>query len=186
MKRGLALALGVACVVLAVPARAVEREHALGLDAGGAIFVVNDKSSPDIGGSFGLHYTYGLSDAFNLVADAGWSLVALNETLTDPTTTPRTRPTNVTNANVGVAYVLDVLQWVPWGALEIGGYALQGGTIEGVKALPGAAVAVGLDYRLDRSWAIGVEAREHLLFTEMSTYPSFLQGLVRFQYVWGW
>ena len=186
MRYGVALTLAVAFFALPAPARAVEREHAIGVDAGGAIFMVADKSAPDIGGSIGLHYTYGLSDAFNLVADAGWSLVALNEVLTDPTTTPRTRPTNVTNADVGVAYVLDVLQWVPWGALEIGGYALQGGTIEGVKALPGAAVAVGLDYRLNRSWSIGIEAREHLLFTEMSTYPSFLQGLVRFQYVWGW
>jgi hypothetical protein len=126
MRHGVALALAVACFVLPAPARAVEREHAIGMDAGGAIFVVADKSAPDIGGSVGFHYTYGLTDAFNLVADAGWSLVALNEVLGDPTT-PRTRPTNVTNADVGVAYVLDVLQWVPWGALEIGGYALQGG-----------------------------------------------------------
>jgi len=185
MKHGVALALAVASFAVSVPARAVEREHALGMDAGGAIFMVADKSSPDIGGSVGLHYTYGLSDAFNLVANAGWSLVALNETLADPTT-PRTRPTNVSNADVGVAYVLDVLQWVPWGAFEAGGYALQGGTIEGVKVLPGVAIAVGVDYRLNRSWSIGIEAREHLLFTEMSTYPSFLQGLVRFEYVWGW
>jgi hypothetical protein len=170
MRHGVAFALAVASLVLAAPARAVEREHALGVD---------------IGGSIGLHYTYGLSDAFNLVADAGWSLVALNEVLSDPTT-PRTRPTNVTNVDVGAAYVLDVLQWVPWGALEIGGYALQGGTIDGVKPLPGVAIAVGVDYRLNRSWSIGVAAREHLLFTEMSTYPSFLQGLVRFEYVWGW
>jgi len=185
MSRGVALAVALAFLVLASPARAVEREHAIGVDAGGAIFMVADKSSPDIGGSAGLHYTYGLSDAFNLVANAGWSLVALNETLSDPST-PRTRPTNVTNVDVGVAYVLDVLQWVPWGALEAGGYALQGGTIAGVQVLPGAAIALGLDYRLNRSWAIGVEAREHLLFTDMSTYPSFLQGLVRFEYVWGW
>ena len=185
MSRGVALALAVASLVLAAPARAVEREHALGVNAGGAILMVADKSSPDIGGSVGVHYTYGLSDAFNLVADAGWSLVALNEKLTDPTT-PHTRPTNLTNADVGVAYVLDVLQWVPWGALEAGGYALQGGTIDGVKLLPGVAIAVGLDYRLNRSWAIGVTAREHLLIPDTSTYPSFLQGLVRFQYVWGW
>jgi hypothetical protein len=184
--RGLvAVAVGVAVVVLPGAAQAVEREHALGVDVGGAIFMVADKSSPDIGGSIGLHYTYGLSDAFNLVADAGWSLVALNETLTDPTT-PHTRPTNITNADVGLAYVLDVLQWVPWGAAEIGGYALDGGTIGGVQVLPGAAIAVGLDYRLNRSWAIGVSAREHLLFTELSTYPSFMQAFVRMEYVWGW
>jgi hypothetical protein len=185
MRRGVALALAVASFVLQAPARAVEREHAIGVDAGGAILMVADKSSPDIGASIGMHYTYGLSDAFNLVADAGWSLVALNERLTDPTT-PHTRPTNTTNADVGLAYVLDVLQWVPWGALEAGGYALQGGSIDGVNLHPGAAIAIGLDYRLNRSWAIGVSAREHLLFTEMSTYPSFMQGFVRFEYVWGW
>jgi hypothetical protein len=192
MKRGAALAVAVAVVALEAPAGAVERENAIGVDLGGAMFVVADKSNPDIGGSVGLHYTYGLSDAFNLVADAGWSLVALNETLTDPTT-PHTRPTNVTNVNAGVAYVLDVLQWVPWGALELGGYALQGGTIGGVQVLPGAALAVGLDYRLNRSWAIGVELREHILFTEQlgisvgnSTYPSFTQALLRGEYVWGW
>jgi hypothetical protein len=170
---------------LAAPAGAVEREHALGVDTGGAVFLVNDKSSPDVGGSVGLHYTYGITDAFNLVANAGWSLVALNETVGDAST-PRTRPTNVTNADLGLAYVLDVLQWVPWGALEVGGYALEGGTLPDVKFLPGVAVAVGVDYRLNRSWSIGVEAREHLLFTEMATYPSFLQALGRFEYVWGW
>jgi hypothetical protein len=185
MRLGFALALAVASLVLPSSARAVEREHAIGVNAGGAILMVADKSSPDIGASIGVHYTYGLSDAFNLVADAGWSLVALNEVLGDPST-PRTRPTNVTNVDVGVAYVLDVLQWVPWGAVEAGGYALQGGTIDGVKLLPGVAIAVGLDYRLSRSWSIGVTAREHLLIPDTSTYPSFLQGLVRFQYVWGW
>ncbi|HEY3821989.1 MAG TPA: outer membrane beta-barrel protein [Polyangiaceae bacterium] len=184
MKAAAALAV-VATLAISAPAGAVEREHAMGLDAGGAILMVSDKSSPDIGGSVGVHYTYGLSDAFNLVANAGWSLVALNQTLTDPTT-PHTHPTNMTNADVGVAYVLDVLQWVPWGALEAGGYALQGGTLDGVKILPGVAIAVGVDYRLSRSWSIGIEAREHLLFTDTATYPSFLQGLARFEYVWGW
>jgi hypothetical protein len=185
MSRGFASALLTALLALGRPAAAVERENAIGVDAGGAIFVVSQKSSQDVGASFGLHYTYGLSDALNLVADAGWSLVALNEGLTDPTT-PRTRPTNVTNADAGLAYVLDVLQWVPWGAAEIGGYALEGGTLDAVKLLPGAALAVGLDYRVNRSWSVGASGREHLLFTEMSTYPSFLQLLARVEYVWGW
>jgi len=185
MRRRFATALLAALLVLAVPAGAVERENAIGVDAGGAILVVANKSSPDVGASVGVHYTYGLSDAFNLVADAGWSLVALNEGLTDPTT-PRTRPTNVTHADVGLAYVLDVLRWVPWGALEIGGYALDGGTLDGVKVLPGVAVVIGLDYRLNRSWSFGVSGREHLLFTDMATYPSFMQLLGRVEYVWGW
>lgn len=185
MRRGVAIAMLSALLALAAPAGAVERENAIGADAGGAMLVVANKSAPDLGASVGFHYTYGLSDAFNLVADAGWSLVALNEGLTDPTT-PRTRPTNVTNADVGLAYVLDVLRWVPWGALEIGGYALDGGTLDGVKGEIGVAIAVGLDYRLDRSWSVGASGREHLLFTDMSTYPSFMQLVARVEYVWGW
>jgi hypothetical protein len=179
------VAWAVAVVGFPATAAAVERENAVGADLGGAALVVAGKSSPDFGASVGLHYTYGLSDAFNLVADAGWSFVGLNASLTDPAP-PRTRPTSVTHADVGLAYVLDVLQWVPWGALEIGAYALDGGTLGGVKGLPGAAIAVGLDYRLDRSWSVGVAGREHLLFTDMSTYPSFMELLARVEYVWGW
>ena len=181
-----AVLVGTAVALAGVRAGAVEREHAVGVDAGGTMLSVNDKSSPDIGGGAGLHYTYGITDAFNFVASAGWSLVALNEKLWDPSTTPHTRPTNLTTANLGIAYVLDVLRWVPWGAAEVGGYALQGGTIDGVKVLPGAALAIGLDYRINRSWSVGAEARQHFLFTEMSTYPSLTQLFARFEYVWGW
>lgn len=185
MKAALASAAVLALSLAPSPAAAVERENAIGVDATATMLQVSDKSSPDVGGGVGLHYTYGISDAFNFVADAGWSLVALNEVVAD-STTPHTRPTNVTNVDAGVAYVLDVLRWVPWGAAELGGYALQGGTVDGVKLLPGAALAVGLDYRFNRSWAAGLELREHFLFTEMSTYPTFTQALVRFEYVWGW
>jgi opacity protein-like surface antigen len=186
VRRALALAAAATLGLAATPARAVEREHAVGVDVGASMLVVHDKASPDVGGGGGLHYSYGLSDAFNIVANAGWALVALNEKLWDPATTPHTRPTNFTNVDAGVAYVLDVLRWVPWGAAEIGGYALQGGTIDGLKILPGFAFAVGLDYRINRSWSVGAELRQHMLFTEMSTYPSLTQAFGRFEYVWGW
>ncbi|HEY8040128.1 MAG TPA: hypothetical protein VIF15_10060 [Polyangiaceae bacterium] len=188
MKRvaaALAVAAGTTLATLATPARAVEREHHLGLDAGAAMLVVHDKSTPDVGGVAGLHYTYGLNDQFNLLVEATWSLVALGETLQDPST-PRTRPSNVTSGGVGLGYVLDVLRWVPWGGVLLGGYALEGGTIDGVKVLPGAAIALGLDYRFDRSWVAGVSVRQHMLVTDMTDYPSFTQAFARFEYTWGW
>jgi hypothetical protein len=185
MKHAAAVAIASCVALSASPARAVERESAIGADAGPTMLSVSSKSSPDFGGSWGLHYSYGLSDAFNLVADAGWSLVALNEVIADATT-PHNRPTNLANVDAGLAYVLDVLRWVPYGAAEVGGYTLQGGTIQGVQVLPGVALAVGLDYRFNRSWSAGVMLREHFLFTEMSTYPAFSQALARFEYVWGW
>jgi hypothetical protein len=180
-----ALGLAAAVAAWAGGAGAVEREHSLGLDLGPAVLVVADKGSPDVGGTVGLHYTYGLTDAFNLVADAGASLVALNENVVDGST-PRTRPTMFFDANAGLAYVLDVLRWVPYGAVEFGGYAMRGGTIDAVHWLPGVVLAVGLDYRINRSWAVGVNARQTMFVTEMSTYPSLTQVLGRFEYVWGW
>ncbi len=92
----------------------------------------------------------------------------------------------VSNVDVGLAYVLDVLRWVPWGAVELGGYALTGNPVGGSQVLPGAAIALGLDYRFDRSWAAGIVLRQHLLFTDTSTFPSFTQGLLRVGYTWGW
>jgi outer membrane protein W len=54
-----------------------------------------------------------------------------------------------------------------------------------VKLLPGAAIALGLDYRISRDWAVGVSARQHA-FLDLSTYPSYTQAFARVQYTWGW
>jgi hypothetical protein len=166
------------------PAAAVEREHHFGADLGGGLLVIKDKSTNDLGGSVGVHYTYGLSDEFNLMAEGSWSLLALGQEA-DSKKTPHDYPSWLGNADVGIGYVFDVLQWVPYAGVLVGGYALSGGTIQNVKVLLGAEVALGLDYRLSPTFSIGVAARQHFM-TEMSTYPSFTQGFVRAEYVWGW
>ena len=165
-------------------AGAVEREHHLGLDAGGGLLVIGNKSTKDLGGSLGAHYTYGLNDTFNLMVEASYSLVALDQTA-DSKKTPSTYPAWLANADVGIGYVFDVLQWVPYAGLLVGGYGLSGGTIPGVKFLPGAAIALGLDYRLNPALSVGVAVRQHLV-SETSTYPSFTQALARVEYTWGW
>ena len=175
---------GIAALAAAPNAAGVEREHQLGVDAGGSVLVVADKSKSDAGAGVGAHWSYGLSDAFNLMVVGDWSLVALGEKLRSAST-PRTLPTNVTNVDAGISYVFDVLRWVPWAGILVGGYALGGGTISGIKILPGAAVAVGLDYRCSRTLAIGVSVRQHML-SEMATYPSFTQVFARLEYTWGW
>jgi hypothetical protein len=178
-----ALAIALAGATLASRARAVEHEHHLGVETGAAILVMSDKT--DVGAGVGGHWTFGLSDAFNLMVEGAWSLVALGERAKDAHT-PRTRPASVANADVGIGYVLDVLQWVPYGGLLLGGYALGGGTIEGAKVLPGAEIALGLDYRFGPRWAAGFAFRQHMLFTEASTYPSYTQLFARWEYTWGW
>ena len=182
-------ALGAAAVVLAsmalaAPARAVEREKHLGVDLGGSLLTIGGKSTNDLGGTAMVHYTYGLSDAFDLMFEGAYSLVALGQRADGPKT-PSTYPAWVANADVGIGYVFDVLTWVPYAGVLLGGYGLSGGTIHGLKAMPGVEIALGLDYRLGRSVSVGVAARQHFL-SETDTYPSFTQLLARFEYVWGW
>ena len=55
---------------------------------------------------------------------------------------------------------------------------------EGARAA--GALAIGVDYRFDRSWAAGIVLRQHMLFTDASVFPSFTQGLLRVGYTWGW
>jgi len=182
MSRVVAAAIVVASGMLARQALAVERENQVGADLGGSMLIVSGKSAPDVGGVAGVHWTYGLSDAFNLMAEADWSLLALKETQSG---SPGTRPSWAANANIGVSYVFDVLRWIPYAGVLVGGYDLSGGTIAGMKLLPGAAIAIGFDYRFDRSFAAGFALRQHML-TDASTYPSFTQAFARVEYCWGW
>jgi hypothetical protein len=181
----IAATFAVASMALARSASAVEREHHVGVDAGGSALVIGDKSTPDVGGGVGAHWKYGLSDEFDLMAEGAWCLVALGDAERGAKT-PGTRPAWVANADVGVDYVIDVLRWVPYIGVLAGGYALSGGTVDGVKMRPGAAIALGLDYRFGRSLAAGVAVREHFLFTDVSTYPSFTQAFARVEYTFGW
>ena len=177
-------AVAIASIAVAAPAHAVEHEMHLGVDAGGGLLVIGDKSTSDLGATFMAHYTYGLTDAFDLMVEAQYSQVALGQTADGPHT-PHDYPSWMANANVGVGYVFDVLTWVPYAGLLVGAYDLSGGTISGMKFLPGAELALGLDYRLTPSLAIGVAGRQHLL-SETKTYPSFTQLLARVEYIWGW
>ncbi len=179
-----AISVGALAAACAADAGAVEREHHVGADMGGAVLVVQDKSTADVGGGAGAHWTYGLSDALNLMAEGTCSLVALRERA-QSRSTPQTRPSVVTNLDVGVGYVFDVLRWVPYAGLLVGSYVFSGGTIKSAHVLPGAALALGLDYRFDRSWSAGIAVRQHV-FTDASTYPSYTQVLARFDYAWGW
>jgi hypothetical protein len=182
-----ALAAGGALVALAavaLPAAAVEHEHSLGVDVGGNLLVIKDKSTNDLGATFMAHYTYGLSDAFNLMCEGGYSQVALGQTADSPST-PHDYPSRIANLDVGLGYVFDVLTWVPYAGLLLGAYDLSGGTIQGTKLMAGVDIALGLDYRLTPTFTVGVAGRQHLM-AEMSTYPSFTQLLARIETTWGW
>lgn len=184
MRRGAAAGVAglvAAGIAYAGAAGAVERESQIGLEVGVPMLVVQGANSATLSGAgLGVHYTYGFTDAINLVADAGWSALPLGVPAGSHSLA------TMTNLNVGAAYVLDVLRWVPWGAVEAGGYTLTGDAVGGTQVLPGFALALGCDYRFDRSWAAGIVLRQHMLFTDASTFPSLTQALLRVGYTWGW
>jgi hypothetical protein len=178
--------LAIACAICAAPrdARAIERQHHIGLDPSLSMLKIDDKATVSVGAGLGLHYTYGINDQFNFMAEGNASIVALDQQQ-DTETTPRTRPAEVDHVSAGVGYVIDVLRLVPYIGLLVGGYRLSGGTLPDALVLPGAELAVGLDYQLSRHWAVGIAGRQHLLVTKLGTYPSYTTLMLRFEYMWG-
>ncbi len=175
----------VAAITGATNAQAVEREHQVGLDLGGAVLVVGDKSDADLGAAFGAHYTYGLSDQWLFMARAAISPVAPDERANAPNT-PNDRPSGLVGAGVGIGYVLDVMRWVPYAGLLVDGYALYGGTLGGgPRMVAGVSVALGVDYRIDRTWSVGASLHENIL-SEPGTYPSLTQAFANVDMHWGW
>jgi len=135
-------------------ARAIERQHHFGLDPSLSMLKVDDKPTLSTGFGIGAHYTYGIDDQFNFMAEANGSIVAADQKQDTPTS-PHTRPAQVMHALAGVGYVIDVLRWVPYFGVLAGGYRLSGGTLDDALYIFGGAVQLGLDYQLSRQWAIG-------------------------------
>jgi hypothetical protein len=178
------MAAAIAAMILAArPALAVEREHHVGVDLGATMFSVSEKGSVDLGPMAGAHYAYGLTDAFNLMVEGSWSLLSTSEP--GGKTVPHTRPTWEAHGSAGVAYVFDVLTWVPYVGILVGGYVLGGGTLDNAKPLAGFSLAVGADYRLSRSLSVGISARQHMM-SDPSTYPEFTQLFAQAEYTFGW
>jgi len=177
-------AAGLVVLLASADASAFEHQHHLGVDGGVAFISIDQKPTLSVGGGGGVHYTYGLSDAFNLLVEGAFCPVALQETV-DPDPTKNNRPTMIENFGVGVAYTLDVLRWVPYVGVLASGFVLHGGSIDGARFVGGASLAAGLDYQLTRHVALGVAVRQHFLFTDFTNYPSYTQIFLRAEWVWG-
>lgn len=165
-------------------AGAFERQQHLGVHGGLALLKVDAKDTVDVGAGGGIHYAYGLSDAFNLMIEGSYAQVALEEA-----TAPKVaanRPTGVTNFGVGASYILDVIRWVPYGGLLADGFVFSGGNLVKPVVAFGLGLALGLDYQATRHLAFGFAFRQHFAFSAFSDYPSYSQFFLRAEYVWGW
>jgi opacity protein-like surface antigen len=182
MRVRLVAILACACTLAAAQsASAYERQQHFGL-AGGGVLSDTDSAKTRAGIDLGLHYTYGVTDAFNFVAEVGAAAL----TAQDVSKAPPPQPGMVATGGVGATYVFDVVRWVPYAGALIGPAYFANARVTHPFWTPDAQLAVGLDYELSRSWAVGVEYRQHLFFTKMSTYPEFTTLGLRFEYVWGW
>jgi hypothetical protein len=156
-------------VVLFVPSRALafERQWHAGIDAGAAS-LFGDPSAAGYGG--GVHAVYGVSDAFNALIDV------------DFTHHPSVS-TNIWSGGIGLAYTLDVARAVPYAGLLAAGYQLSGDLS---TTAPGLQIALGLDYQIDRSWALGLELKMHTIFAQDPVgTTAYGTTFLRFEYTWG-
>jgi hypothetical protein len=175
-----ALVAAVAAMLVPSGAAAYERQWHLGADLGYAL--QGDSSGLHNGLGGGVHLAYGLNDSFNAMVDV------------DATYHPKNKVV-LGSATVGAGYVFDVLQWVPYIGLMVGGYdvfdtsgACGGATQPRCAATHfGAAIPLGVDYQLSRSVAIGGQAKYNFLFLGGAETPvQYLTIFARVEYIWGY
>jgi len=176
----LALSLPFALLV-ARSASAYERQQTIGLDAGGVISGTNGANTK-LGGNLALHYTYGVTDAFLAMAEVGGS--GLTADL--PSKKTPAEPGIVATAALGAGYVFDVSRWVPYAGVLLGPAYFANARVTQPFWTLDAQLAVGVDYEVTRSWAVGISYRQHMFLEKASTYPEFTVVSLRLEYVWGW
>jgi opacity protein-like surface antigen len=172
--------------VLALPgvASAVEHEHKIGLGPSLAALKVDDKSTMSTGVGTALHYTYGATDMFDVLAEASWTDVALNQQQ-DNKDSPRTRPSQLSSLSLGAAYVVDVATFTPYLGLMAGGTTLAGGTLDQSVTLASGILAAGVDYRLLKFLSVGLAYRQYTFAARSSTYPSYSLFTAHLEYAFG-
>ena len=154
-------------------AQATEQQWRLGADLGYGRAVLSDGTLSGLGG--GLHATYGLTDEFNLrvAGDVSWF----------------DRPAPATYAllwssTVGVEYVLDVLDWIPYAGISVGamGEFKQG---ERHDVFAGFEIPAGLGYQVLPELTVGAEFRYRMMVLGTDAGVSMMAVLGRVEYVWG-
>ena len=147
--------------------QAFERQWHAGVDAGVASLFGGYSAA---GFGAGTHVVYGLSDTFNALLDL------------DFTRHPSVN-TDIWSGGAGIAYTLDVARAVPYAGLLAAGYKFTGDLS---TTAPGFQVVLGLDYQIDRHWAVGLEVKMHTIFArDPIGAAAYGTTFLRFEYTWG-
>jgi hypothetical protein len=187
-------------VLSARRADAFEREWHLGAGLGAVL----PKDAYGAGGAVALHLAYGLSDMFDARLEARTSLHQLSEdnlraqpeerrrdyVLSEERIRALTEETlSFSQATVGVAYKLDIIEWVPYLGVRAGYYRFGTKPFEGAFA-PGEAyeqsggvigTMLGVDYAFSRSAGIGLELDYDTLLPTGGAFGALLHA----EYRWG-
>ena len=194
MKRGTVLGFTLAAVValalLLAPrrAQAFEREW----HVGGGLGVTAYPRYYTAGPALGLNAAYGISDVFDLKLELLGSLNTYTPPLSKADAAAGLKPPPSEHAEpwsavAGLSYKLDVLQWIPYGALlvgyqHIGGRLPVGEPFRRDDAL--AAIVLGLDYAATRNFGLGASIRSDILLTSPERGAAFTP-MLRAEYHWG-
>lgn len=135
---------------------------------------------PGFGANLGL--SYGINDAWNVIGRADFSFQ------------PGATPVFVAGGGAGIAYVLDVLQWVPWLGVTVDGYGVMAldpcvatNDLSCSNGRLGFSGLGGIDYQVSRSFSIGGVARYGvLLLGNQNAVDQTLAVSLRAQYIWGY
>jgi hypothetical protein len=159
------------------PVNAFERQWHVGGAVGAGFF-----SDPETkaGPLVGLYGAYGLSDMF----DAKLELNGATHGHTDGRV-------NLVSVSAGLAYKVDIIEWIPYFGAQVGYYYLSGDVLPGELGNHevGLSLELGLDYALSRATAAGVGLRYHgFLHDPMSSLADapYWGGLLRLEHRWGW
>jgi hypothetical protein len=159
-------------------AQAFERQWHVGASAGYSPYI-NPAGVTLHGFGGGLHLTYGVSDTINFLVLADVSV--------HPATTHERKPVDgilLGGGSIGLGYVFDILQVVPYVGAAVGGYY----AVDPVT--PGGRLAVtvpfGLDYQLSRSFAVGLAGEYKLLFLDPAGVGQRFGAFLRAEYIWGY
>jgi hypothetical protein len=126
------------------------------------------------GAAASLELGYGLTDSIGLLGALRYEGLAQDGPLGP-------EPFSRAGAAVGVSYVFDVLQIVPWGSITVGALALGGGSIAW-RWRAEARLAVGLDWLVRRSFSAGLEVGLSLVAPDLRLFPWALTATLRFSY----
>jgi hypothetical protein len=184
MKRGtvfgFVLTSSAALLALLVPrsAHAFERQWHVGGGAG----ITAYPHYYSVGPALGLNGAYGISDVFDVKLELLGSLNSYTAPMSD--VREHAAPWS---AVAGLSYKLDILQWIPYGALLVGYQHVAGRLPAGDvyrRNDATAAIVLGLDYAVSRDFGLGASVRTDFLLTSKEHGEAFTP-MLRAEYHWG-